>query len=53
MPTDGDQVPDLPPGFGLAVISGLVEDVSVETDGNGTRVRMTWPARDVMAPGRS
>jgi anti-sigma regulatory factor (Ser/Thr protein kinase) len=51
MPTDGDQVPDLPPGFGLAVISGLVEDVSVETDGNGTRVRMTWPARDVMAPG--
>ena len=47
---DGEAVPDLPPGFGLAVISGLVEDVTVESDGEGTRVRMTWPARDVMAP---
>ena len=40
----------LPPGFGLAVISGLVEDVSVTADGVGTSVRMTWPAIDVMAP---
>lgn len=41
----------LPPGFGLAVISGLVEDVSVSADNAGTSVRMTWPATDLMAPG--
>jgi anti-sigma regulatory factor (Ser/Thr protein kinase) len=34
----------LPPGFGLAVISGLVEDVEVTTDVNGTHVRMAWPS---------
>ena len=46
-----DPIPDLlPPGFGLAVISGLVEDVSVTSDIDGTHVRMTWPAPDVMAP---
>ncbi|HEX4655693.1 MAG TPA: ATP-binding protein [Mycobacteriales bacterium] len=49
---DGDPLPDLlPPGFGLAVISGLVEDVSVTSDNDGTSVRMTWPATDIMAPG--
>ena len=49
---DADAIPDLlPPGFGLAVISGLVEDVSVTSDSDGTSVRMTWPATDVMAPG--
>ena len=49
---DGSEsTPDLlPPGFGLAVISGLVEDVSVTADDIGTSVRMTWPATDVMAP---
>ena len=47
----GEQLPDLlPPGFGLAVISGLVEDVNVVSDADGTHVRMTWPAPDVMAP---
>jgi anti-sigma regulatory factor (Ser/Thr protein kinase) len=40
----------LPPGFGLAVISGLVEDVEVSTDGNGTRVRMAWPSSAPAAP---
>jgi len=40
----------LPAGFGLAVISGLVDDVDVRRDGKGTHVRMTWPATDVMAP---
>jgi serine/threonine-protein kinase RsbW len=40
-----EPLPDiLPPGFGLAVISGLVEDVSVTSDPEGTRVRMAWPA---------
>jgi serine/threonine-protein kinase RsbW len=46
-----DPLPDLlPPGFGLAVISGLVEDVAVTSETDGTHVRMTWPARDAMAP---
>src|SRR3954470_7363240 len=49
--TDSDPIPDLlPPGFGLAVISGLVEDVAVTSDGEGTSVRMTWPAIDILAP---
>lgn len=39
-----------PPGFGLAVIAGLVDDVSVVNDAEGTKVRMSWPARDPMAP---
>jgi serine/threonine-protein kinase RsbW len=47
----GDPLADLlPPGFGLAVISGLVEDVAVTSDTDGTHVRMTWPAPDVMTP---
>jgi anti-sigma regulatory factor (Ser/Thr protein kinase) len=46
----GETLPDLPAGFGLAVISGLVEDVQVSGDATGTRVQMTWPADDVMAP---
>jgi anti-sigma regulatory factor (Ser/Thr protein kinase) len=49
-PQPEDTLPDLPPGFGLAVISGLVEDVTVGSDIDGTHVRMTWPAVDVMAP---
>jgi serine/threonine-protein kinase RsbW len=51
-PSDSSNpMPDLlPPGFGLAVISGLVEDVEVLHDLDGTHVRMTWPAHDVMAP---
>jgi serine/threonine-protein kinase RsbW len=46
-----DPLPDLlPPGFGLAVISGLVENVAVTSETDGTHVRMTWPAADLMAP---
>jgi hypothetical protein len=46
-----DPLPDLlPPGFGLAVISGLVENVAVTSENDGTHVRMTWPATDAMAP---
>jgi hypothetical protein len=46
-----DPLPDLlPPGFGLAVISGLVENVAVTSEVDGTHVRMTWPATDLMAP---
>lgn len=49
-PVDGDLPDPLPPGFGLAVISGLVEDVDIASGVDGTRVRMSWPATDVMAP---
>lgn len=35
---------DLPPGIDLAVIGGLVDDVTVETDAAGSVVRMAWPA---------
>ncbi|MDT0413156.1 MULTISPECIES: ATP-binding protein [Streptomyces] len=31
--------------MGLAVISGLVDDVEVTTGENGGRLRMTWPAK--------
>ena len=37
----------VPPGVGLAVIAGLVDDVSVEqvgaAGGQGVTVRMSWP----------
>jgi len=39
----GDVMPDLPPGFGLAVISGLVEEFNVSSESDGTHVRMSWP----------
>jgi serine/threonine-protein kinase RsbW len=46
-----DALPDLlPPGFGLAVISGLVEQLTVSSELDGTHVVMTWPAIDQMAP---
>jgi hypothetical protein len=35
----------MPPGFGLAVIAGLVEHVEISgATPTGTRVRMWWPA---------
>lgn len=34
----------LPPGVGLAVVSGLVDDLSVERLDPGLAVRMTWPS---------
>ena len=49
-PERSDDVADLvdaeavPPGVGLAVIAGLVDDVSVEAGrDSGLVVRMTWP----------
>jgi serine/threonine-protein kinase RsbW len=36
---------NLPAGIGLALIEGLVDDVSItpRSDGTGTRVQMSWP----------
>jgi hypothetical protein len=33
----------IPAGFGLAVISGLADDVLISASGAGVTVRMTWP----------
>jgi len=33
-----------PAGFGLAVISGLADDVRISATGSGVSVRMSWPA---------
>ncbi|HTW21420.1 MAG TPA: ATP-binding protein [Mycobacteriales bacterium] len=40
--TDGS-LDALPPGFGLVVIGGLVEEVLVTSDPAGTHVTMAWP----------
>jgi serine/threonine-protein kinase RsbW len=37
----------IPAGFGLAVISGLADDVHVSSTGSGVTVRMSWPAAAV------
>ncbi len=34
----------VPAGFGLAVISGLADDVSVSSTSSGVSVRMSWPS---------
>ncbi|HEU0131666.1 MAG TPA: ATP-binding protein [Mycobacteriales bacterium] len=39
----------LPPGFGLAVVAGLVDDLAVTSAETGTVVRMTW-SPDAAAP---
>jgi serine/threonine-protein kinase RsbW len=34
----------LPPGFGIAVIAGLADDVQVSETAAGTSIRMSWPS---------
>jgi serine/threonine-protein kinase RsbW len=34
----------IPAGFGLAVISGLADDVCVSSTSSGVSVRMSWPS---------
>jgi anti-sigma regulatory factor (Ser/Thr protein kinase) len=42
--TSSDNPDDtLPSGFGLAVVSGIVEDLLVTSDGEHTTVQMKWP----------
>jgi serine/threonine-protein kinase RsbW len=53
---EADAGESLPPGIGLALIEGLVDDVSVSprTDGSGTCVRMSWPMLgDLLLPDAS
>ena len=47
---DGSALPEpeggmaVPAGFGLAVISGLADDVRVSSTSSGVSVRMSWPS---------
>ena len=40
----GAEEAGIPAGFGLAVISGLADDVSVSSTSAGVSVRMSWPS---------
>jgi len=42
-----DGVAAIPAGFGLAVISGLADDVRVLSTSSGVSVRMSWPSTPV------
>jgi serine/threonine-protein kinase RsbW len=42
-----DGVSAIPAGFGLAVISGLADDVRVLSTSSGVSVRMSWPSTAV------
>jgi anti-sigma regulatory factor (Ser/Thr protein kinase) len=39
---EGDPSTPMPPGFGLAVVAGLVDDLDVSVEDGGTAVRMSW-----------
>lgn len=43
-PGGGSDGAGLPPGFGVAVISGLADDVQVSETETGTSIRMSWPS---------
>jgi serine/threonine-protein kinase RsbW len=43
-PNGDDRALALPSGFGLAVISGLADDVRVSSTSSGVSVRMSWPS---------
>jgi anti-sigma regulatory factor (Ser/Thr protein kinase) len=36
--------PAFPPGFGIAVIAGLADDVQISETSDGTSIRMSWPS---------
>ncbi len=46
---DVDGASAIPAGFGLAVISGLADDVRVSSTSSGVSVRMSWPSATAMA----
>ena len=43
-PAPGQDGAAIPAGFGLAVISGLADDVRVSSTSSGVSVRMSWPS---------
>ncbi len=40
----GARAPAYPPGFGIAVIAGLADDVQISETSAGTSIRMSWPS---------
>jgi anti-sigma regulatory factor (Ser/Thr protein kinase) len=42
----------VPAGFGLVVIGGLVDEVAVSSDADGTHVTMAWPVDSAKSAGR-
>ena len=44
VPSADDGALAIPAGFGLAVISGLADDVRVSSTSSGVSVRMSWPS---------
>lgn len=40
----GGSGPAVPPGFGIAVIAGLADDVQISETSAGTSIRMSWPS---------
>jgi len=44
VPNGDDGALAIPSGFGLAVISGLADDVRVSSTSSGVSVRMSWPS---------
>ena len=40
-----------PPGFSLAVIAGLADDVQISETAAGTSIRMSWPSSGPVASG--
>jgi serine/threonine-protein kinase RsbW len=44
VPSGDDGALAIPAGFGLAVISGLADDVRVSSTSSGVSVRMSWPS---------
>jgi anti-sigma regulatory factor (Ser/Thr protein kinase) len=47
---DDSEVGVLPPAVGLAVIDGIVDDVSVSHGGDGSTVRLAWAVPQVSHP---
>jgi anti-sigma regulatory factor (Ser/Thr protein kinase) len=43
-PRGAGDAPSLPPGFGVAVIAGLADDVEISETSAGTSIRMSWPS---------
>lgn len=41
----------MPPGFSLAVIAGLADDVQISETASGTSVKMSWPLSGSLAAG--
>jgi serine/threonine-protein kinase RsbW len=41
----------VPPGFSLAVIAGLADDVQISETADGTSVKMSWPLSGTLAAG--